>query len=88
MASESDHWAGYTCGISMFEHQKVVLHELYPTVLVTRSRQNRYEATHTQTFSIEMELVAIPHYVDDRYHIIHHENYAATEDVVKFSLRK
>ena len=25
------------------------------------------------------------YYVDDLYHAIHHENYAATEDVVKFS---
>ena len=25
------------------------------------------------------------HYIDDLYHIMHHENYAATGDVVKFS---
>ena len=34
----------------MFDNQKIALHELYHTALVTRSY--RYEATSTQTFSI------------------------------------
>ena len=28
------------------------------------------------------------HYIDDLYHIMHHDNYEATGDVVKFSLQQ